>query len=1078
MDIAINIANVSGSIKGTLDIGGADLNMIFQLSDVTEPQKRKANYVRKFTIPGTKNNNQLLNGIFEQGYSVHLLNPNKKLNAQVLFNGNIVFEGALQLNKIIKNNDNQKIGYEITIYGSLADFFNDMKDAKLSDIDFSEYNHDLMREHVMASWASKIPYFIENVGPVVIGPSGAGKYTERSMDGYIWKNGVKQPFVLGEGYVYPFINKGQTSMKLGSSSLDWTPAMYVKTIFRKIFEKYGWKWKSNFLESDTFKKLIIPYGKDKVTDDFFASITATSNTSKLTQFVANVGTPTDPGTQLGANMVPTIAFKRNNNLIIFTNDTTNPGTDPNGLYNTATGYFTPKQSFSYGLYANVVLTIQMIPNGMVSFGYFGKDIPVMLKLCDVTDWNPSGTPTISSPTVLTLGSGTIKELASTLVTFPVNKKNFGPGATTTMTGFVSYEGKLTLGRKYAVLVDWEIPVGQYASAFINVAGQAIGGQIKLFVSGGVPAPSQTESSRFYATVVENSVGQTRKIDMNKVLDSSIAIKDFIVSINNLFNLYWKPTGNDREFIIEPRDTFYNNTNVLDWTDKIDNAEDVTIEPLYELTANKYSFAYMEDSDYLNENYQDIYSTTHGSKMIEVDNDFIDNDEIISPKFAASPQYQFAGTSIMSPAFIKTDGTKYSPASVKSRILFYGGLIATKRANFDTLWEFMQDSGDQFVVSDNDRPILYLQKYPYCGHNDHPFEPTQTLEYGMSKKLYYELQTLNGSITNNNLFNAYWRRQFLEQTDQDSHLLTATCVLTSLDIQLLDLTGIIEVNFVKYRINKITYNPITYIAEVQLVKKLDTVPFKPSYMTYTDVVGWKPNPETTVSVQTGSTKPWREWKGGWELDNPAWEATPNVWNTPWVVPNPAPVGFIRDWGSPVWEVRSPVNVMSPQWSPAYEPNDENFRPTNITGRARQNSFSDFPPTPSFTLFDSTTTNVFYRQQNQIVQGENNIVAPGALEVTVRGRNNMVSSTARKVAITGDNNFVQDGVENVTIVGNNQTVSESNVSIIQGVRMKEGRIEDNKIPLISGNSCLTSSGLISGGVNNVLIGSRLISPSNES
>lgn len=65
MDIAINIANVSGSIKGTLDIGDADLNMIFQLSDISEPQKRKANYVRKFTIPGTKNNNQLLNGIFE-----------------------------------------------------------------------------------------------------------------------------------------------------------------------------------------------------------------------------------------------------------------------------------------------------------------------------------------------------------------------------------------------------------------------------------------------------------------------------------------------------------------------------------------------------------------------------------------------------------------------------------------------------------------------------------------------------------------------------------------------------------------------------------------------------------------------------------------------------------------------------------------------------------------------------------------------------------------------------------------------------------------------------------------------------
>ena len=829
MDIAINVANVAGTIKGTLDIGEADLNMIFQLSDVTEPQKRKANYVRKFTIPGTKNNNQLLNGIFEQGYSVHLYNPNKKLNAQVLFNGNIVFEGALQLNKIIKNNDNQKIGYEITIYGSLADFFNDIKDAKLSDIDFSEYNHDLIRQNIMASWASTIPYYIKNAtGINPINPFTGSGYTAKTMDGYIYKNGVKQPFVLGEGYVYPFINKGQTSLNLGTSTLDWMPAMYVKTIMRKIFDKYGWKWRSNFFDSETFKKLIIPYGKDKVTDDFFASTTTTSTTQVLSQFIANVGTPADPGIQLGAAASPQVAYTRRNNLIKFTNDSIEPGKDTGGLYDPTTGYFSPKQTFNYGLFANVVLTVQMIPPGAISIAYRGNNIPIRVKLCDVTDWSPNGGPSVQNGNETVLGSGTITELATTLVNMPVKDKVFGPNATSTLTAFVKYEGILTIGRKYAVLVDWTIPAGNKGviSAFQNVATQQyIGGQIKLFASGGVPTPNQTDSSRFYATVEVGSVGQSRTVDMNKVLDSAIAIKDFIVSINNLFNLYWKPTGNDREFIIEPRDTFYNNTNIKDWTDKIDNAEDVTIEPLYELTANKYSFAYMEDSDYLNNDYQTEFSTTHGSKKIEVDNDFIDNEEVISPKFAASPQYQFAGTDVVSPAFIKTDGTKYSPTSVKSRILFYGGLISTKRSPSwipfisNNLIQFEQLQGvSQYVVFDTDRRYLYQDKYPYCGHYDHPFEPTQSLEYGQSKKMYYNMQVLNGSITNNNLFNLYWRKQFLEQTDPDSHLLTATCVLTALDIQTLDLTGIIEVNFVKYRINKITYNPITYIAEVQLVKK--------------------------------------------------------------------------------------------------------------------------------------------------------------------------------------------------------------------------------------------------------------------
>jgi hypothetical protein len=1070
MDIAINVANVSGSIKGTLDIGDADLNMIFQLSDVTEPQKRKANYVRKFTIPGTKNNNQLLNGIFEQGYSVHLLNPNKKLNAQVLFNGNIVFEGALQLNRIIKNNDNQKIGYEITIYGSLADFFNDVKDAKLSDIDFSEYNHNMVRENIMASWASKVPYYIKNQGAIATGPFTGSGYTAKTMDGFIIKNGVKQPFVLGEGYVYPFINKGQTSMTLGTSTLDWTPAVYVKTIMRKIFDKYGWKWRSNFFESETFKKLIIPYGKEKITDDFFASISQTETTQVLSQFIANVGTPTNPGVQLGSAMSPQVAYIRNNNLIIFTNDSIEPGKDTGNLYDTTTGFFRPTQTFNYGLYANISLSVEMLPSSGISINYVGKDIPARVKLCDVTNWNPSGAPAVQNGSTLVLGSGTITEIASTSVTFPVSGKSFGPGATSTMNAFVKYEGVLQAGRKYAVLVDWQIPAGKYPSAFVNSVGQYIGGQIKLHVSGGVPTPSQTTSSRFYATVTQNQVEYNQTVNMNKILDSSIAIKDFIVSINNLFNLYWKPTNNDREFIIEPRDTFFNNTNVKDWTDKIDNAEDITIEPLYELTANKYSFAYMEDSDYLNEDYQTTYSTTHGSKKIEVDNDFIDNEETISPKFAASPQYQFAGTEIVSPAFIKKDASKYSVTAVKSRILFYGGLIATKRSLISTLINFTQTS-TKYVVFDTDRPSLYFDKYPYCGHNDLPFDPTQTLEYGMSKKLYYGLQALNGSITNNNLFNVYWRKQFLEHTDPDSHLLTATCVLSALDIQTLDLTGIIQVNFVKYRINKITYNPITYIAEVQLIKKLDTAPFTPSYMTYADVVGWSPNSGSTTGVQTGGVTPPSPWKQKWTSLTSGWEDKPNIWSTPWNVPKTSPTSFIEDWGSPVFEIRNLSNVQNLEFSPGFTPN-------NISSKMRQNSFADFPPNPTFTLFDSTTTNVFYRQQNQIVQGENNIVAPGVMEVQVRGSNNTVASGARKIIITGDNNSIQSDVENVTIVGNNQIVNESNISIIQGVRMRNGRVENNKIPLISGNNCLTSSGLISGGINNVLIGSGLISPSNES
>lgn len=1068
MDIAINVRNQSGTINGVLDIGEADLNVIYQLSDITEPQKRKANYVRKFTIPGTKNNNQIFNGISEQGYSVHIFNPNKKLDAQVIFDGNIMFEGALQLNKILKDNDNQKIGYEITIYGSLADFFNDIKDANLSEIDFSEYNHNMIRENIMASWALKVPYYIQNVGPQPPSPFTGAGYTLKSMDGYIYKNGIKRPFELGEGYVYPFINKGQTSMNLGTSTLDWTPAMYVRTIMRKIFEKWGWTWKSKFFDSETFRKLIIPYGKEKITTDFFASLSQTSKTETNSQFIANIGAPANPGILLDTKF-PTAADTTRNLQIKFTNDSEAPATDPGNLYNTTTGCFVPEQTFKYSLFANVILNLQIVPQSNVKIYYQGNNISATVRLCDITDWNPTGSA--QSGSVITKGTGTITDLASTSYTFPLNKKEFTFEQMIPKTIFVKYEGTLTANRKYAVLVNWDLPSSSFQSAFFDIgAGKDIGGKVKLFASAGVPSPSQTDSSRFYSTITQDSVEYNQTVNMNKILDSSIKVSDFIVSINNLFNLYWKPsTNNPKQFIIEPRDTFYNDAYIQDWTDKIDHSEPITIEPLYELTANKYIFEYKEDADYLNDDYQLNFGEPHGSKRLEVANDFIDREEKISPNFSPSPMFQFAGTEIISPGFIKKDGSKYAITAVKSRILFYGGMVPTKLKDVNTLISFSQTgANNKFVVVDQDRAFLYMDRYPYCGHYDHPMKPTESLEYGASKKTYYMAKYLDAQITNNNLFNKYWRRHFLETTDPDGHLFSATAILTSMDIAQLDLTGIIEVNFVKYRINKIVYNPITYIAEIELVKKLDTGVFIPTSVVWGDVGGWAPNPGTPGGwdgpIGGGYPGIYKGWLGreyinsGWDLVN----SSTSYKNADWFFPNPS-IGGNTSWSQA-------VSTPKAYGAASFRINKSSSQVPVPSLSARRDTWSDFVPEATYTLYDSTTSNIYYRQQNQVVQGENNIIAAGVLEVAVRGSSNTIAQGARKINIVGDRNTIMPGVENVSIVGSGHTIEESNVSIIQGVKMVNGVVSTAKIPLISGND-VVGGRLISGGVDNVLIGSGI-------
>ena len=112
--IEIKVSNVAGNIIGKLDIGEAEINTVYQLSDIIEPTTKTTNHTKTFTIPRSKINNQIFQHIYEGGFSSFSYNPNLKLNAQVLVNGNQYFSGNLQLNDIIKV-DNKIVGYDITI---------------------------------------------------------------------------------------------------------------------------------------------------------------------------------------------------------------------------------------------------------------------------------------------------------------------------------------------------------------------------------------------------------------------------------------------------------------------------------------------------------------------------------------------------------------------------------------------------------------------------------------------------------------------------------------------------------------------------------------------------------------------------------------------------------------------------------------------------------------------------------------------------------------------------------------------------------------------------------------------------
>ena len=289
--IAINILNEGRTIVGTLDVIDADVNVVYQLSDIRDPEKRKANYVRKFRLPGTKKNNRLFNSFHELGYQItnvaalipdtytvqsgegQSFNPNRKLIAQVIVNDNIFFEGSLQVNRV--NNVNGQIDYEITIYGTLADFFGNIGDINVDKLDFSEYNHLMTAKNILQSqWV----------------PEGSKKVVYRKPNGYqsnetiknrIIKFGQEYENYIGEGYIYPLIYQGGSDLKTTVHIEKWQPALYARTIWNKIFEKAGFRYKSDFLDSEMFRRLIVPMAKE--------SLQVTQDVVDRCEFLANVG---------------------------------------------------------------------------------------------------------------------------------------------------------------------------------------------------------------------------------------------------------------------------------------------------------------------------------------------------------------------------------------------------------------------------------------------------------------------------------------------------------------------------------------------------------------------------------------------------------------------------------------------------------------------------------------------------------------------------------------------------------------------------------------------------------------------
>jgi len=567
----------------------------------------------------------------------------------------------------------------------------------------------------------------------------------------------------GIGYIYPMIDYGTNDdSTLNKWAVkDFFPAIYVKQYLDSIFERAGYTYTSTFLNSSFFKTLIIPFNKQNLK----LSATDVLNRSASVKMLAAT-TLDDTTLQVSINKRQGMSQKTYSNW-----GWTEEISDPNNNF-ISTGFTAPVN------------------------GWYNLDI-----FFNATSWDVLTYPTGTSATndryynmaidVVNINTG-IKIIKN----FTVRTQQISNSL-----NFINpCQQKVYLQGGHVIKVNLNITQSFFYTTDI-VGGST--GACRLVV----------DSGSYFRVTAQEQLSENSPIPIKSVIPENVLCKDFISGLIKMFNLYIEPDkANAKNLIIKTRDTFYSDeTNILDWTDKVNYNVPWKITPLGELDFKRLILRYKDDQDKYNKKYKNSYLEPYGTKNVVVGNDFLTNDKIIEPIFSATPSYRPDLKSISKRIYpiIVNDADQTTGSNI--RILQYPG------NKFTDLWNLTTDAGIEYTYNN----------YPYCGMVDDADNPTYDIAFDSPIEVYWTMNAAN--YTNNNLYNAYYSKMISEIVDQDSKLIEIEVLLNSQDLFNINFAKKIFINNNYYILNKIIDADRTKsnLTRVELLKLKSGVSFTPS-----------------------------------------------------------------------------------------------------------------------------------------------------------------------------------------------------------------------------------------------------------
>jgi hypothetical protein len=316
--------------------------------------------------------------------------------------------------------------------------------------------------------------------------------------------------------------------------------------------------------------------------------------------------------------------------------------------------------------------------------------------------------------------------------------------------------------------------------------------------------------------VELEEGDEMKIEYT--MPKSMKQRDFLKSIISMHNLYITQDRLQTNVLeIIPYNEFYQSfkNESLDWTDKLDYSQEISITPLSELSAKEYRFTFDDDADYWSTFYKTKFNQAYGESRTIIPNDFELDTKSVKVVFAPPVMREQIAGQIMVHLYKIEQTTSQgfafkAPDNFKPRVVFFA-------PNQPTLspWYINFEAGAQ-----------EYNTYPYAGHLDNPINPITDALFSFPQEVYFSTGIYP---QNSNLYTTYYDQLITSISDRNSRLIEGYFYLTSTDISNLDFRKIIKLGNHFFQLQKVDkYNPmangLSYVSLFKILAELQPEDF--------------------------------------------------------------------------------------------------------------------------------------------------------------------------------------------------------------------------------------------------------------